>query len=548
MKTKTVFLLILIILTVPATWEFFKAGGFTSHDLTHHVVRQIAMDKILSQSQFPPGWVDYLNKGYGYPLFIFNYPLPSLFGEIYHKLGLNYLYSVKAVLISTFFIGTAGMFFFLKEIFSKQGALLGALVYLYSPIRFLNTYVSAAVGSALALSIIPWVFYWIMKIRKNPSWFNMLGGGITLSLLILSHNVSSLIFSLPLVIFCLIQVFSTNFNRKIVGKFIGMFLLGFGLSAFFWIPSIFEKSYTRYDQLLRHFYQNQFPYFTELIRSPWGYGLSKPGQPGGISFEIGPVQLLMIALLIVFILLRRLKTEKLTLSLYTVGLFFLSLFLMLNLSKIIWDYLPLLYLVQFPARFLALSVFTASIAAALVFESLKNSKIFLIAAILILLYASRNHWHINQVFDPGENYYISQNYTSTSYEEHMPKWVGELPQKEAASKFEFLTGNGGIKINFEDPTKIEAEIEVKTPSTLRFNQVFFPGWQIDVSPMAQNIDYLGQDRKEGLPVINLNPGNYQIKAEFLNTWDKTAAQAISILSLIATTVIALSVIFKKWRN
>ncbi|MBI2334647.1 hypothetical protein HYU96_02500 [Candidatus Daviesbacteria bacterium] len=144
--------LLLLLLTFPAVRALFAPGGFTSHDLTHHVIRQISMDKLLSEGQFPPRWSGELNNGYGYPVFLFNYPLPAMVGEVFHKLGLGYVDSVKAVLLSSMLISVIGMYLFLYALLgSKLAAFLGAMFYLYAPLRFLNVYVSAAVGSALAL-------------------------------------------------------------------------------------------------------------------------------------------------------------------------------------------------------------------------------------------------------------------------------------------------------------------------------------------------------------------------------------------------------------
>ena len=99
MKRELLIVALLLLLSFPAIKALLQPGGFTSHDLTHHVIRQISMDKLLSEGQFPPRWSGDLNNGFGYPVFLFNYPLPAIIGEIFHKAGLNFVYSVKAVLL-----------------------------------------------------------------------------------------------------------------------------------------------------------------------------------------------------------------------------------------------------------------------------------------------------------------------------------------------------------------------------------------------------------------------------------------------------------------
>src|SRR3989304_2310438 len=165
MKKEVIIILLLLLVSFPAVKNLLLPGGFTSHDLTHHVIRQISMDKLLSEGQFPPRWSGELNNGYGYPVFLFNYPLPAMVGAIFHKLGMGCGGSVEAVLFTSLIISVLGMYLFLKELLgSKLSAFLGAVFYLYAPLRFLNVYVSSAVGSALALGIVPFVFWSIILI------------------------------------------------------------------------------------------------------------------------------------------------------------------------------------------------------------------------------------------------------------------------------------------------------------------------------------------------------------------------------------------------
>ena len=99
MKRNLIIVCLLTILSIPAVKDLFKPGAYTSHDLTHHIVRTIHMDKVLSQGQFPPRWTDELNYGYGYPLFLFNYPLPSMIATGIHHLGADYIWSVKLTFV-----------------------------------------------------------------------------------------------------------------------------------------------------------------------------------------------------------------------------------------------------------------------------------------------------------------------------------------------------------------------------------------------------------------------------------------------------------------
>lgn len=135
MKKDLLILFALLLISIPSIKSLLLPGGYTSHDLTHHIVRQINMDKLLSEGQFPPRWSGDLNGGFGYPLFLFNYPTPAVLGELFHKTGFNFVESVKAVMTTSMLISVIGMYLLLISLFPKQrlAAFLGAIFYLYAP-------------------------------------------------------------------------------------------------------------------------------------------------------------------------------------------------------------------------------------------------------------------------------------------------------------------------------------------------------------------------------------------------------------------------------
>src|SRR3989344_4153706 len=95
-------LLLLIILTLPATLSLFRPGFFSSHDGGWMVVRLSAFHQALSDGQFPVRWSARLNHGYGYPVLNFLYPLPFYLGELFYLLSHSFFTALKAVFITSF--------------------------------------------------------------------------------------------------------------------------------------------------------------------------------------------------------------------------------------------------------------------------------------------------------------------------------------------------------------------------------------------------------------------------------------------------------------
>lgn len=523
MKKSSLIILLLLLISFPAVKVLLQQGGFTSHDLTHHVIRQISMDKLLSESQFPPRWSGELNNGYGYPVFLFNYPLPAMLGEVFHKLGLGYVDSVKAVLFSSMILSVLGMYLFLRSLVNdKMAAFLGAVFYLYAPIRFLNVYVSAAVGSALALGIVPFIF-WSMLRGK------IFLGSVFFAALILSHNVTALIFAPVIFFFVLFLVKDT----KLIKKIAVMFLLGLGLSAWFWLPALFEKQYTRFDQIYAGFYKDQFVSLWQLIHSPWGYGLSHPQkpEPGDMSYQLGLIHILVMLLFVPSLWVLRGIREIRVIGGFALIFFMVSVFLMLKISLPFWESLPNLALIQFPLRFSAVAIFCASIVAALLVKYLPYRRIFFVVLLLLVIYANRNHWNINEKFDLGEDYYLNLKTTSTTYGEHLPKW-GRIMDKGSPGKLEFIRGVGDVRVISDKANRILAEVSASSSSSLRLNQFYFPGWEIKVDGKKISFDYLSSAKNYGLSVFNIEAGLHKVQAEFKNTPVRNLADLTSIITVI----------------
>lgn len=537
------FLVIIALLIVgfPAARALFIPGGFTSHDLTHHVVRAVSMDRLISQGQFPPRWSGELNNGYGYPVFLFNYPLPALLGEVFHKLGLNFVDSVKAVLLVSLLGSALGMYLFLNELLKdKMAAFLGSIFYLYAPVRFLTVYVSAAVGSALGLAFVPFIFWAILKRR-------VVVGGLAVAGLVLSHNVTALMFAPVILAFSLVRRGPFGLSPQgrrparlapIKSGLAGMFLLGLGLSAWFWLPALVEKQYLRYEAVMGRFYAGHFPTLWQLVRSPWGYGLSHPGvEQDALSFQIGLVHIAVMVILAAAVVFKKVREVR-VIGGMSVLFFALSVFLMLEISLPLWDNLPLLSYVQFPARFLAVAVFSASIAASLLVKYLPWQKGVFTILLVLVLYANRNHLNINQVFDPGQEYYLSLKTTSSAWGEHLPKW-GRVMEKLSLGKLECLgePAKGECQVStvrYQKDTSslVEASVQATEAAKFRFNQFYFPGWTIEVDGSPVRFDYLTSGESYGLPVFDLPAGAHQIKAEFRSTIIRKVADSISVMSLI----------------
>ena len=119
----------------------------------------------------------------------------------------------------------------------------------------------------------------------------------------------------------------------------------------------------------------------------------------------------------------------------------------------------------------------------------------------------------------NEDFYTTNDDTTTVQNEYMPKWVKKNPQNAPASRLEILTGEGTILG--------DNEIELKTSSQVQMNVAYFPG--IVIFKGGHKIDF--DFESSGYPQFYLSPGRHKIKASFEETDLRKIADGVTFLSL-----------------
>lgn len=215
MEKKILKIILLLILILPAVWPLLQPGFFVTDDGDWMIIRLSAFHETLKTGQFPVRFLERLNHGLGYPVTNFLYPLPFYLGEAIHLLGFSFVDSVKILFGLSFVLGALFMYLFAGPV--------AALVYTYFPYRLFDVYKRGSLGEAVAFIFIPLIFY---LINKKQTVF----AALATAALITSHNSIAFIF-LPIIFF---------YSRSLKTV-----LLALLLSAWFWLPAIYDLQFTR---------------------------------------------------------------------------------------------------------------------------------------------------------------------------------------------------------------------------------------------------------------------------------------------------------------
>jgi hypothetical protein len=358
---------------------------------------------------------------------------------------------------------------------------------------------------------------------------------LSLAGLFLTHNIMTILF-LPFYAGWLIYLLIQTKKIKLIPPFILSTLLGVGLASSFLLPAYFEKSFVQTSHLTAGYFdfRAHFIELQQFFKPFWGYGASVWGSEDGISFQVGLVHWFVLGLLVLLFMtnIRKKNTPKILIPTLLIAYLF-SLFMQHNKSTFIWLSLPLLAFVQFPWRFLGISIFFVSLlggAVALVWK--RHLPFFAILVVLAVIVVNVRYFRPESYYDDS----IDEHYIGSSVlhkddkvpKDYLPIWVKRnadsnpfIPYSENGqaniSNYNLRTSSASFNIEAEKPTTVQAPI------------TFFPGWKVSLD---NNRIALDDPSELGLIRFDVPEGKFEAKLEFSDTPVRRLGNYLSIASII----------------
>ncbi len=545
-KSNLKFLGIFFILLIPSFWALFVPGYFgASDDL--HIAWLYEMDKLLSIGQIPPRFVPDLSFGFGYPLFNFVFPLPFYLGEIIHKLGFNFVDSVKGVFFLSIIFSSVFMYLFLKLFLNRGFSLAGAILYVYTPYRAVDLYIRGAIGEILSFVFLPLIILSLLKIIISESIKEKLFysgvGGLALSLLVLSHDITTYMF-IPYILFLgIIFIFS---KQNLLKNFLTLALMGILallISSYFWLPALLDSTLMKYDTVFN--FLDHYPTLKQLFVYYWGYGASVPGPYDGMSFYLGTVNILILigGIVLAILNLKKLSNIEKKILIWGGVSFIVTIFMMNYRSELIWKSLPFVPYFQFPWRFLMMITLITPIFL-IPFKYLKFKKF--VPVLIIFLTIATSFW----MFRPQDflgrtdsyylNKYIPLPITHSDYLLNQEEYL-RLPketQMRPSSTFPlaYVDSSKEEQIDKISSDSLNSKIRVISPveTSLNYSKYYFPGWSALIDGKVAQI-------KPGLPygqiTTQVPSGTHTLEFKFSENLFKLSLDILSLVSLMGAIVL-----------
>ena len=555
-------LLLIIVLSGVAIQPYLAGQLPFSDDGKIHLFRLIEFDHALRNGVLFPRWSPDLVHGYGFPLF--NYYAPAAYypGAIFHLTGISYQSALLVTFAALVLLAGWGAYRLVDEVFGPQAALVSAASYIYAPYLALNGLHRGALGEVAGMALMPLILWAFVRLVRDESRGAFALAALSVGLLLLTHNLTSLLFA-PILLAALLALWLTGLRTtRSAVLLLGAASLGLALGAVFWLPAFAERDLV---QISRLFVEIEFLLPGDQFLPP------APSDPN-LVMQFFPPAIGIPQAALALVAVWRLRGD--TYSIFqkalvgaALGGSLLLLALTLQFSAPLWDAISLLTFVQFPWRMLGpLSLLLALLAGAAFATDNRNSpspsgraaRLTVVASgvavFIVALYGLR--WLFTNYEPPVaaisiqdvQAFEIERNAIgTTAFIEYLPVTVNELPPSDGLTAYyaesdvitrlatQSLPDGTQVLEQSARLTWARATVESEGPFTATWNWFAFPGWRarLDGEKVA-----ITPSVPHGLMQMQVPAGRHELEIRFGPTPLRLAASLTSLLALLAVGLIA----------
>jgi len=358
---------------------------------------------------------------------------------------------------------------------------------------------------------------------------------VSFALFILSHNAISLMFLPVIGLYVLyLYVYESKLSLYFMLNTLYFILLGFGLSAFFWIPAFFEGKYTLRNIVTAGEAMTRFVPFSWFFYSPWNYG-----GTATLTKSIGYFQWIGLITSIIIILKSKNMRVRILLA-ASLMIFIFSLFIMTSASEFIWTRIKILQNFQFPWRFLSLTTFIAAVIGGIGIVELPSvlarflsryCSSYIIVCSLLIIASTIYMWHPKGYAADGDTSYAGIYAGTTDTGESSPIWSVRFMEHTPANPMEVIDGDAKIEAERRLSTIHEYRVRATKQTRLVENTLYFPGWKIYVDGISAGLQFQDSTYR-GLMTFWIDEGDHYVVVKFTDTKRRRVATMISLASVL----------------
>jgi len=538
-----------------AITPFFWWGSPSGHDFEFHMDSWM---EVLGQWKYGiiyPRWAALAHWGYGEARFLFYPPaswtLGAALGAVLPWKMVPGAYCWIALLLAG-----AAMYRLAREWLAAPDALFAAVFYALNPYHVLLVYWRSAYAELLAAALLPLLLVCLLRMNK-PCWRPTLWLSLLLAAAWLTNAPAAVMIHYSTaglaVVFATVGAVrlrsrSPELRRSVVHTLVRpvvrllvrtalAILLGAGLASFYLLPAIYEQKWIDFSQILSLGVRPQDNFLFTTMADP---------DHNRFNLLVSTITLVEIGVLALAIWgSRRWRAKRaevgiadnilwILLSAWGIG----SVLLMLSVSYLLWQYLPVLRFVQLPFRWLlcmnaALAILLAMMAAerstsTSTWISRLLASAVLLGAVILAGYRNQPPWwetasdvrQMTDAIDDGSGYEGTDEYVPAGVDPY--ELNKELPR---------ISDAAGAPVPSEilawGPTEKHFTVRPTTAQNLIVHLFNYPAWDVVVNGKPSRT---GKTDVTGLIVIPIAAGDNDVRIHFRRTIDRFIGDIVSLIS------------------
>jgi len=580
--------LVIICLCSVAVVPLLRGTSPCTHDGGLHYFRTAALRHTVKRGAVFTRWLPDLALGYGFPFFNYRAPLSYYVGLGLHLIGMPLPLALNLLYVLSIVGSALGAYLLARDLFGPRAGVLAAVTYAYAPYQLLDALMRGNAPEIVALALMPFVLWAFRRLALQGGRWWFLGSVVLLVSLYLSHNISSLLFT-PFLLAYLVVLWYIHGEQGRWRQVALAFVLGLGLTVFFWLPALAEKQYVQLyltGATRNNDFRHNFIGLTEIFAPPKAFDTSLMNPP--LNVRLGTVQ---VGLAVIgFALGLRLswrqggqeaqprppepekgwskrpenqgpKERRVSLVFFAL-IAALFVFMSTSASIWLWERVPLLPFVQFPWRFVGRASLPVALLAGATLSAVPEARrsssftswlLGLLPSTLIVpvVLAALPSTYPPQGYCPMEPYPTVQDVHRYEHSSglvgvdpvgaYFPVWVQQRPQEtpleaqyaseDAVARFDASVLPEGGRILEADygPNRAQIVVESPSPFRARYLSFYFPGWRVWVDGKQVEVE---PSDPQGLLTFELSAGRHTISVRFGETPLRLGADAVSLLSLV----------------
>ncbi len=564
-------LLVVLVLPVFVAIPLLQPGLLKTADGYLHLLRVVELDQCWRDGVFYPRWAPDMAFGYGYPIFNYFAPLLYYLTELVHVVGLGFESAFKLVLIGCLVLGAWGTYALTKDFLGSKAGILAAAAYYYAPFTLREIYVRGGYAQLLAVSLMPAAFWSFNRLVSRDSPLYVVTSTLLLGAVLLSHNITAMLF-LPLLVLFVVWIICALRRWRKIRYAILVLMLSFGLASIFLLPALAEKPLVKLSRSTEGYldFRQHFLTVGEIL-SPSAVPDTSSLNPTWLH-NLGTAHLPLIVLGLLAMAVGPPTGRQRIQAAFFLVMLLMCIFMTLPPSTPIWEHVPLLAFAQFPWRVLDLGVPASAFLVGMsvrLWSRLPGRRTGIILVTLSVAFtvvAAFGHLYVQWPRESKEqlspaDVVLHELRTgilgTTSAGECLPTWVIEEPKSSplveqyqsggTISKLDVDALPGSARAELVRHTVESDEYRVITADrvTVRFLTLDYPGWQafVDGEPVPISPSY-----PEGLITFQVPPGEHIVLVRFGDTPIRTAANLISAGTVVLMVGISVWLGFRKRRG